>query len=101
MPGARKAPRLWPAEPVKRRSIVPSGSPRAPNRFATSPERRAPTGRRTVRVGGGRRCPPPHGGRRTPGGEEVGGGAPPLRLPVVGGRLALEPVDLPDHLVHR
>ena len=42
-PGASQAPKLWPAEPSKSTSIVPSGRPSAPWRWAISLESMPPT----------------------------------------------------------
>ena len=43
MPLVAQAPKLWPALPLKRISMVPFGSPFAPYRRAISPASRAPT----------------------------------------------------------
>ena len=51
MPGQRKAPTLWPTEPVSVTSIVPSASPAAPWRARTSPASKVPTVRWTLRTG--------------------------------------------------
>ena len=51
IPGARNAPRLCPAEPVKLIRIVSSGRPFEPNRRTISPLRVAQTDRWTFRIG--------------------------------------------------
>ena len=50
MPAGRKAPRLWPAEPVRVRSMVPSGSP-CGCALVTSCPSIVPTVRLTLRMG--------------------------------------------------
>jgi hypothetical protein len=45
IPLGMKAPKLWPAEPLKRMRIVSSGRPFAPHFFVTSPPVMVPTTR--------------------------------------------------------
>ena len=51
MPRGTKAPKLWPAEPVKWMRIVSSGRPSPPYRDVTSYPRIVPTVRCTLRMG--------------------------------------------------
>src|SRR5689334_5849508 len=54
IPRGRKAPNDWPADPVKVRSIVPSGSPSPPKRRVTIEPSIVPTVRLTLRTGSSR-----------------------------------------------
>ena len=50
MPRGRKAPKLWPADPVHRTVIVSSGSPSPPHMRVTSEPSMVPTARSTLRT---------------------------------------------------